>query len=75
MYAVPFLPSDELLTGWGEFSDSLNSAGAKATFFMCGKIYCYIYDYADVVEKCVCHVDILYCQFTTYNTTLFQGLQ
>ncbi|KAG8939631.1 hypothetical protein FRC04_006112 [Tulasnella sp. 424] len=31
--------------------DSLNSAGVKATFFMCGKLYGCIYDYADVVKK------------------------
>ncbi|KAJ3509346.1 hypothetical protein NLJ89_g5267 [Agrocybe chaxingu] len=31
--------------------DSLNSAGVKATFFMCGRFYGCIYDYADVVKK------------------------
>jgi len=31
--------------------DSLNTAGVKATFFMCGKLYGCIYDYADVVKK------------------------
>jgi len=31
--------------------DSLNAAGVKATFFMCGKLYGCIYDYADVVKK------------------------
>ncbi|KAG8908999.1 hypothetical protein FRB99_000102 [Tulasnella sp. 403] len=31
--------------------DSLNTAGVKATFFMCGHLYACIYDYADVVKK------------------------
>ncbi|TFK43956.1 hypothetical protein BDQ12DRAFT_731910 [Crucibulum laeve] len=31
--------------------DSLNAAGVKATFFMCGKLYGCIYDYASVVQK------------------------
>ncbi|KAF9047563.1 carbohydrate deacetylase, partial [Panaeolus papilionaceus] len=31
--------------------DSLNAAGVKATFFMVGKLYGCIYDYASVVQK------------------------
>ena len=45
-------------TWTSQLIDSLNAANVSATFFVVGQMYGCIYDYADVIKKCVVHSSI-----------------